>query len=87
MGCLAIGLGAADVLMTLTAGGTWFKIPESTLIELRDAPAFGVMGKDVILYTLKELRRYTADAERTVEFVCAGVQFLSVDAPFATSNL
>ena len=29
VGCLSIGLGAADVMMALALGETWFKIPES----------------------------------------------------------
>lgn len=32
VGCLAIGLGVADVTMALSTGETWFKIPESILI-------------------------------------------------------
>jgi homoaconitase/3-isopropylmalate dehydratase large subunit len=34
VGCLAIGLGAGDVLMPLITGETWFKIPESVSIQL-----------------------------------------------------
>ena len=50
VGCLAIGLGAADVGMGLVTGETWMKIPESILITFTGKPAFGMGGKDVILY-------------------------------------
>ena len=87
VGCLSIGLGAADVMMTLSLGETWFKIPESILIELKGKPAFGISGKDVILHILKELKRNTVAAERIVEFAGEGVQYLSCDARFAICNM
>ncbi|OAL40034.1 hypothetical protein AYO20_00452 [Fonsecaea nubica] len=87
VGCLAIGLGTADVMMTLTLGETWFKIPESILIEFVGQPAFGMSGKDVILYILGELKRNTVAAERIVEFAGDGLKYLSVDARFAISNM
>ncbi|KIW24169.1 uncharacterized protein PV07_09899 [Cladophialophora immunda] len=87
VGCLSIGLGTADVMMTLTLGETWFKIPESILIEFVGQPAFGMSGKDVILHILGELKRNTVAAERIVEFAGEGLQHLSVDARFAISNM
>ena len=57
VGCLSIGLGTADVTMALSTGETWFKVPESILINFFGAPAFGMSSKDVILYILKELKR------------------------------
>ncbi|KIW73234.1 hypothetical protein PV04_01368 [Phialophora macrospora] len=87
VGCLSIGLGTADVMMTLALGETWFKIPESVLIELVGRPAFGMSGKDVILYILGHLKRNTVAAERIVEFSGEGLKYLSVDARFAISNM
>ena len=87
VGCLSIGLGTADVMTTLSLGETWFKIPESILIELKGKPAFGMSGKDVILKILKELRRNTVASERIVEFAGEGVKYLSVDARFAICNM
>lgn len=87
VGCLSIGLGAADVMMTLATGKTWFKIPESIFIDFVGEPGFGISGKDVILHILKELKRNTVAAERIVEFGGSGVKFLSVDARFAVANM
>lgn len=87
VGCLAIGLGTADVMMTLALGETWFKIPESILIEFVGKPAFGMSGKDVILHILKELKRNTVAAERIVEFTGEGLKYLSCDARFAIANM
>jgi homoaconitase/3-isopropylmalate dehydratase large subunit/3-isopropylmalate dehydratase small subunit len=87
VGCLSIGLGAADVMMTLSVGETWFKIPESVFINLTGKPAFGISGKDVILHILKQLKRNTVAAERIVEFGGEGAKHLSVDARFAICNM
>ena len=72
--------------MTLALGETWFKVPESILIEFTGKPAFGMSGKDVILHIMKVLKRNTVAAERIVEFAGEGVQYLSVDARFAICN-
>ena len=74
-------------MMTLALGETWFKIPESILIEFVGQPAFGMSGKDVILHILGELKRNTVAAERIVEFSGEGLKHLSVDARFAISNM
>ncbi|EME87013.1 uncharacterized protein MYCFIDRAFT_194909 [Pseudocercospora fijiensis CIRAD86] len=87
VGCLSIGLGAADVMTALALGETWWKVPDSVLIELTGQPAFGISGKDVILHILKELKRNTVAAERIVEFAGDGVRHLSIDARFAICNM
>jgi homoaconitase/3-isopropylmalate dehydratase large subunit len=87
VGCLAIGLGAGDVGMGLVTGETWLKIPESILITFIGQPIFGMGGKDVILYILKELKRNTVAADRIVEFSGPGLAHLSIDARFAIANM
>ena len=87
VGCLGIGLGAADVMMALALGQTWFKIPEAIKIEFIGKPSRAVTGKDVILHILRELKRNTVASERVVEFTGKGCQYLSVDARFAICNM
>ena len=87
VGCLAIGLGAVDVAMALVTGETWFKMPESILINFVGETRFGIGGKDVILHILKKLKRNTMAADRIVEFSGPGLKCLSVDARFAISNM
>lgn len=87
LGCLAIGLGAADVTMPLVTGETWFKVPECVNIRLVGSPGLGIGGKDIILYILKELKRNTVAADRVVEFTGPGLQHLSCDARFAIANM
>jgi homoaconitase/3-isopropylmalate dehydratase large subunit len=87
VGCLAIGLGAADVGMGVVTGETWMKIPGSVLITFTGKPSCGMGGKGVILYILTELRRNTVAADRIVEFSGPGVKYLSCDARFATAKM
>ncbi|KAI0006237.1 hypothetical protein F4779DRAFT_597114 [Xylariaceae sp. FL0662B] len=86
-GCLAIGLGGADVTMGLVTGTTWFKVPEVANIRFIGKPARGVGGKDVILYVLQQLKRNTVAADRVVEYTGPGLKYLSPDARFAVANM
>ncbi|RFU76559.1 aconitase family [Trichoderma arundinaceum] len=87
VGCLAIGLGAADVTMGLITGETWFKVPEVVKIEFIGRPSGGIGGKDVILYVLQQLKRNTVASDRIVEYTGTGLDYLSPDARFAICNM
>ncbi|BCR90990.1 aconitase family protein [Aspergillus chevalieri] len=87
VGCLGIGLGAADVAMSLLNGASWFKVPESIRINIVGEPGFGIGGKDVILHILGQLKRNTVAADRIVEFGGPGAKYLSCDDRFAICNM
>ena len=87
LGCLAIGLGAADVTMPLVTGEMWFKVPESIAIRLVGKPNLGIGGKDIILFILQQLKRNTTASDRIVEYNGPGLEHLSSDARFAISNM
>ena len=61
---LSVGLGAADVIMPLVTGETWFRVPETVNIRFIGQPPVGVGGKDTILYVLNQFKRNTVAAER-----------------------
>ncbi|CAI5715260.1 unnamed protein product [Hyaloperonospora brassicae] len=86
LGAFAIGLGAADVVMPLVTGETWIKVPETVLIEFVGAPPLGMGGKDVMLYTLGQLKCNTVAIGRCVEWG-GNIAALSCDARFAISNM
>ncbi|RHZ59132.1 hypothetical protein Glove_365g226 [Diversispora epigaea] len=67
-------LGAADVVMPLVTGGTWFKVPET--VEIR--------FKRYNLHVLGELKRNTVAYERAY---WPGLKYLSCDAHLAISNM
>jgi hypothetical protein len=87
LGNFAVGLGAADVVMPLVTGETWFKVPETVEIRFEGSLLPGIGGKDVILYVLGLLKRNTVAFERAVEWTGPGLKHLSCDARFAIANM
>lgn len=87
MGSLAIGFGAADVVMPMVTGETWFRVPEICRIDFVGQLPFGVGGKDVILHILGVFKRNTIAFQRAVEFGGPGLAELSMDARFAIANM
>jgi homoaconitase/3-isopropylmalate dehydratase large subunit len=87
LGNFAVGLGAADVVMPLVTGETWFKVPETVEIRFEGDLPRGIGGKDVILFVLGLLKRNTVAFERAVEWTGPGLKHLSCDARFAIANM
>ena len=87
MGALAVGFGAADVVMPLVTGQTWFRVPEVCRINFVGRPAYGISGKDVILHVLGLFKRNTIAFQRAVEYGGPGLSELSMDARFAIANM
>lgn len=87
MGAFAVGFGAADVVMPMVTGETWFRVPEVCRINFVGKLAYGTSGKDVILHILGEFKRNTIAFQRAVEFGGPGLSELSMDARFAIANM
>jgi 3-isopropylmalate dehydrogenase len=87
MGAFAIGFGAADVVMPMVTGETWFRVPEVCRINFVGKLPFGVGGKDVILHILGLFKRNTIAFQRAVEYGGPGLKELSMDARFAIANM
>ena len=87
MGALAVGFGAADVVMPLVTGQTWLRVPEVCRINFVGKAAYGVTGKDVILHVLGLFKRNTIAFQRAVEYGGPSLGELSMDARFAIANM
>lgn len=87
MGAFAVGFGAADVVMPLVTGETWFRVPEVCRINFVGKLPYGISGKDVILHILGQFKRNTIAFQRAVEYGGPGLSELSMDARFAIANM
>jgi 3-isopropylmalate/(R)-2-methylmalate dehydratase large subunit len=85
-GVFATGIGATDMTVVLATGRLWFRVPESTRIEVTGRLADRVMSKDIILSVLGQLGGGGGEY-RSLEFLGEGVYRLSLDARMTLTNM
>ncbi|MCM8767199.1 MAG: 3-isopropylmalate dehydratase large subunit [Candidatus Omnitrophica bacterium] len=86
LNCMACGVGSTDLAIALATGSLWFKVPQTIKIEIKGEIPFGVFGKDIALYMVKNLTSQGA-IYRSVEIKGETVKKLSMDERFTICNM
>jgi len=83
---MATGVGSTDLAIAMATGFLWFKVPPTIKIEIKGKIPFGVFGKDIALYMVKNLKAEGA-IYRSVEIKGETINYLSMDERFTMCNL
>jgi 3-isopropylmalate/(R)-2-methylmalate dehydratase large subunit len=86
LGAFACGMGSSDVAIVLGLGKTWFRVPETFLIELTGKFDKGVNAKDLILYLIGKIGADGA-TYKALEFGGMGVANVGVPQRLTVSNM
>jgi 3-isopropylmalate/(R)-2-methylmalate dehydratase large subunit len=76
LNCAARGLGHLEILQIVCTGQTWYRVPETILVELTGTKPPGISGKDVFLAVAAALGSVEG---RAIEFAPTALDQLSID--------
>lgn len=86
LGAFSTGVGSTDIAFAMMTGKCWFKVPESMKFIYRGKPAPFVTGKDLILFTIKDIGVDGA-LYRAMEFSGEALKYLTVDERLTITNM
>lgn len=86
LGAFATGVGSTDLGAAMATGDTWFKVPESIKVVLKNKPQHWVSGKDVILTLIGKIGVEGARYQ-SLEFCGEGVSALSMTDRLTIANM
>ena len=86
LGAFACGMGSSDVAIALGLGRTWFRVPETFLIDLQGKFRKGVNAKDLILYLIGKIGADGA-TYKALEFGGDGVANVTMSQRLTVSNM
>ncbi len=84
--CLALGMGASDIVAAMITGKTWLRVPETAWIETYGVPQQHTRAKDVMLYTLLKLGQKPF-LYKSIEWSGNWLDTLSLDAIATIANM
>ena len=86
LGAFATGMGSSDVAVALALGKTWFRVPQSLLIELNGDFPRGVYAKDLILYLVGQIGADGANY-KALEFSGRALTGITMSQRFTIANM
>ncbi|MBN1348011.1 3-isopropylmalate dehydratase large subunit [candidate division KSB1 bacterium] len=86
IGAFATGVGSTDLAAAMITGQTWFRVPESIKLTYQGDFQPWVGGKDLILYTIKQLGVDGANY-KALEFTGKAIANLSVEGRLTMANM
>ncbi len=85
VGAVSFGVGSTDIAGALLSGKIWLRVPETIKIVYQGKPKKWVYGKDIILFTLKNLGRTAR--YRALEFSGETLSHLDMNQRFTICNM
>ena len=86
LNAMSCGVGSTDLAIALSTGKLWFKVPQTIKVIFKGKIPFGISGKDIALYMVKNLTSNGA-LYKSVEIKGEAVSSLSIDERFTLCNL
>lgn len=85
-GCFGTGIGSTEAIGVLMSGSLWLRVPESIEIVWEGELPRGLMAKDLILRTIKDIGHAGATYQ-AMELKGSTIQSLSMDERMCISNM
>jgi len=86
LGAFSTGVGSTDLAAAWITGGCWLRVPESVKFIFKGKLNRWVSGKDLILYTIKDIGVDGA-LYKAMEFSGSAIRQLPMDDRFAMCNM
>jgi 3-isopropylmalate/(R)-2-methylmalate dehydratase large subunit len=86
LGAFATGMGSTDIAAAMATGDIWIKVPPTIKLIYQGSLGEWVSGKDLILYTIGNIRVDGA-LYSAMEFTGEAIDALSIDSRFTMANM